>query len=637
MKKVLIGILLVALLLTIPTIVQRVQIEESNKSIETIVPYKATVDWMIEDPSLTLDQILSDFKNTGVQSISLEPDTVSSLERKRLITAVSTSRMQEYLLLTQQDLLEEPFTRPGLFIHSNASYDFEKVTEGYFEDQHTFTMNDDEYLFIPGDAGTILSTPVSYDREVIKTVLDADMMVIPRIGNYSEEAQLERVKEDLLAIKQPGIDKVLFSGGEVPFNSDPDGLKNFGEQLNTAGYELMHIEFTEQNGFNQLAYLNDLNLVRLHSLGVTEDNITESAEKIVRAAKERNLRAFFLNIDQKKYEQALPVLQNLQAEVDLDLPASFARGDSRIFETYSVPLWQTVMALFGIVAFLTLAAQSVFQNKKLTLFALSGSALFALLYLVIQQSIILKALALAVAITAPIWAVLLKKEPQKKRYMVKSYAQAVGIAAIGIWLIVVLLSGNQYILGIDLFRGVSLIYIVPIAVVAGYAIWINIKHLSKINAGYWRSLIETFLKASVIYWHIIVIAILSGIALYYFSRTGNDGQAPEIELQIRALLEQILYVRPRTKEFLIGFPLFVLALHIAKSYPKAYYFLLIPGVIGFLSLVNTFTHLHIPLLISLLRSGYSIVFGLIIGLVLIWLYENVWKKIVTIIRVRWQA
>ncbi|MGB6406902.1 MAG: DUF5693 family protein, partial [Planococcus donghaensis] len=269
-----------------------------------------------------------------------------------------------------------------------------------------------------------------------------------------------------------------------------------------------------------------------------------------------------------------------------------------------------------------LAAQSVFQNKKLTLVALSGSALFVLFYLIIQQSIILKAMALAVAITAPIWAVLLNKEPQKKGYIVKSYAQAIGIAAIGIWLIVVLLSGNQYILGIDLFRGVSLIYIVPIGFVAIYAIWGNIKLL---------------LKANVIYWHVAVIAVVGVVAVYYLSRTGNAGQAPEIELQIRALLEQILYVRPRTKEFLIGFPFFVLALHVAKSYPKGYYFLLIPGVIGFLSLVNTFTHLHIPLLISLLRSGYSILFGFIIGLVLIWLYEKVWKKIVTNIRVRWQA
>ena len=622
MKKVLIGILLAALLLTIPSAFQRIQIEESNKKVETIVPYTLITNWLIEDSSLTEEDILTDFKNSGVQSVSLEPDTVSSLERKGQITAVSTSRMGEHLLLTQQDPLEAPFDKPGLFIHSNGSFDFERTTAGFFKEKFTFTVNDEEYIYIPGAADSILSIPIGYDPEVIASIKDADLMVVPRLGNYSDEDQTERMIDELLSIKQPGINKILFSGIEVPVFSDPVRLKEFGKQLKDAGYGLMSIEFANQTGLNQLAYANDLNLVRLHSLGVTDDNITESSDKIVRAVKERNMRAFFLNMTQPSYDLALSALKELQAEVNTAMPSSFVRGESRTFEAYSVPLWQTAVALLGAIAFLTLAAQSVFKNNRLTLAALIGSTLVALIYLVTGQSMILKAFALAVAITAPIWAVLLKKEPQKKWYLVRSYAQALGISAIGIWLIVVLLNGNQYLLGIDLFRGVSLIYIVPIAFVAIYAVWGNIR---------------TLLKMNVVYWHVAVIAVVAGIILYYMSRTGNAGQVSAIELQVRLMLEQILYVRPRTKEFLIGFPLFILALHMAKSYPKAYYFLLIPGVIGFLSLVNTFTHLHIPLLISLLRSGYSIVFGFIIGLALIWLYETVWKKMITMIRMRWQA
>lgn len=621
MKKVLIGILLAALLLTIPSIVQRIQIEESNKKIETIVPYKLTSPWLIEDPELTPETILADFKNAGIQSVSLEPDTISSLERKGLITAVSTSRMREHLLLTQQTPLEDPYDQPGLFIHSNSSYDFEENTAEFFEEIYPITVSGVEYVYIPGAANTILSTPIGYDPEVIASILDAGLMVVPRLGNYTDEAELERMIDELLSIKQPNINKVLFNGVAVPAASDPVRLKEFGTQLKNAGYGLMSIEFANQQGLNQLAYINDLNLVRLHSLAVADGNIEESTEKIVRAAKERNMRAFFLNVTPAEYEQALPVLQELQAEVNETLPASFVRGESRTFETYSVPLWQTIVALLGTIAFLTLAAQSVFNIKKLTLAALIGSTVFALIYLVTGQSMVLKAFGLAVAITAPIWAVMLKKEPEKKWYLLRSYAQAVGISAIGIWLIVVLLNGNQYLLGIDLFRGVTLIYVVPIAFITIYAVWGNIKNLLKMN---------------VIYWHMAVIAIIAGIGFYYIDRTGNTAQVAAIELQVRSLLEQILYVRPRTKEFLIGFPLFILALHVAKSYPKAYYFLLIPGVIGFLSLVNTFTHLHIPLLISLLRSGYSIVFGFIIGLVLIWLYEKVWKKMANIIRMRWQ-
>lgn len=622
MKKVLIGILLAALLLTIPSAFQRIQIEESNKKIETIVPFKLTTNWLIDDPSLTLDGMLSDFKNTGIQSVSLEPDTISSLERKGLITAVSTSRMREHLLLTQQDPLEAPFDKPGLFIHSNGAFNFEETTIGFFEEKFTFTVNDEAYTYIPGAADKILSIPVGYDPEVIAAIKEAGLMVVPRLGDYSDEAQTERMIEELLSIKEPGVEKILFSGTDVPAASDPERLKEFGEQLKDAGYGLMSIEFAGQKGLNQLAYINDLNLVRLHSLAVEDGNIAESADKIVRAAKERNMRAFFLNLTQPEYNLALTALQELQADVNGNMPDSFVRGESRSFDTYSVPLWQTAMALLGAIAFLTLAAQYVFKNNRLTLLALIGSALAAAIYLVTGQSIVLKAFALAVAVTAPIWAVLLKKEPEKKWYLIRSYAQALGIAAIGIWLIIVLLNGNQYLLGIDLFRGVSLIYIIPIAFIAIYAVWGNIRKLLTMN---------------VIYWHMAIIAIVAGIILYYMSRTGNAGQVSAIELQVRLMLEQLLYVRPRTKEFLIGFPLFILALHMVKSYPKAYYFLLIPGVIGFLSLVNTFTHLHIPLLISLLRSGYSIVFGFIIGLVLIWLYETVWKKLITMIRMRWQA
>lgn len=620
-KKVLIGILLAALLLTIPSAFQRVQIEEANKKIETIIPYNLAAAWMIEDSTLTPEEILMDFKNNGVQSVSVEPDTVSSLERKGLVTAISTSRMREHLLLTGQDPLEAPFDKPGLFIHSNGSFNFEEATSGFFEEQFSFAVDNEEYVYIPGDSTAILSVPVVYDAEVVAAILDAGLLVVPRLSNYSDEDQTERMITELIELKQPGIEKVLFSGTAVPAVSDPVRLKEFGEQLKEAGYGLMSIEFAVQTGLNQLAYVNDLNLVRLHSLAVTDDNIAESAEKIVRAAKERNMRAFFVNLTQLEYEQALPALQELQAEVDQALPASFVRGESRTFESYSVPLWQTAMALLGTIAFLTLAAQSVFKHKWLTLAALVGTSLAALLYLVTAQSLILKALALAVAITAPIWAVLLKKEPEKKWYLLRSYAQALAISGIGIWLIIVLLNGNQYLLGIDLFRGVTLIYIIPIAFIAIYAVWGNIR---------------TLLKMNVIYWHVVVIAVAAGIALYYISRTGNLGQASAIELQARLLMEQILYVRPRTKEFLIGFPLFILALHLVKDYPKAYVFLLIPGVIGFLSLVNTFTHLHIPLLISLLRSGYSIVFGFIIGLVLILLYETVWKKMITMIRMRWQ-
>src|SRR5699024_5464127 len=125
------------------------------------------------------------------------------------------------------------------------------------------------------------------------------------------------------------------------------------------------------------------------------------------------------------------------------------------------------------------------------------------------------------------------------------------------------------------------------------------------------------------------------VAYYYLSRTGNAGAVSSVELAARQALEKLLYVRPRTKEFLIGFPFYILALYVFQRSIMLGKILLIPGVIGFLSLVNTFTHLHIPLYISLLRSLYSLLVGLAVGFVFIFIYRII-VKYVKVLRMGWQ-
>ena len=64
-------------------------------------------------------------------------------------------------------------------------------------------------------------------------------------------------------------------------------------------------------------------------------------------------------------------------------------------------------------------------------------------------------------------------------------------------------------------------------------------------------------------WSQAGLAILI-LALFAFmiSRTGNDNPAgvSSVELAFRSLLEKILIVRPRTKEFLIGHPAMIVAI-----------------------------------------------------------------------------
>lgn len=620
MQKVLIAVVLAAMILTIPSIVQRVQIEESTNTVETIVPYKLVHQWLGSDPAVTRDQVFADLIEAGVQSISLEPDTLRTLERKGIITAVNSARMREHLLLNRQEPLDEFYNKDGLFVASAPDYPLKEATAGMFEETHDIRVNGVDYLFIPGLQENILSSSVGYDEEVIDAVIDAGFNVIPRIADYGDEEQTRRMADNLLALKRDGIEKVLFLGVYSPFYKEPELLKEFAGEMKETGYSLLQIEGGDQAAFNNAAYAMDLDVVRLHSVPVNPEELSVLSERIVRAVKERNIRSIFLNTRGEEYAEEMDGLKTIRTDVDAGL-SSNSRGEAVAFESYEVPLWQMAAGLAGAIAFLGFAVDAIIKNRRLTILTLVGTGFLALAYMLFGLSIILKVMALAVAVTAPVLAVLLNKKTDAKGYLLIEYAKAVAVTLVGIWFIVVLLNGNQFLLGIDSFRGVKLVYIVPMAFIALYAIWGSVKFLINMN---------------VKYWHMLTFGLIAVLGLYYIDRTGNTGAVSAIELQARQLLEQILYVRPRTKEFLIGFPLFVVALYVAKRNVKASLFILIPAVIGFLSMVNTFTHLHIPLSISLLRSVYSIIFGFLIGGALILLYKWVGKSLMDQIKARWQ-
>jgi hypothetical protein len=119
--------------------------------------------------------------------------------------------------------------------------------------------------------------------------------------------------------------------------------------------------------------------------------------------------------------------------------------------------------------------------------------------------------------------------------------------------------------------------------------------------------------------HLIILGVVALAGIYYILRTGNFPilDIPAIEEKFRMVLEDLLYVRPRFKEFLIGHPAFIIALYFFKDLKRSYslYFLSLLAVIGQLNMLNSFAHIHTPVLISLLRTVHGLWLGLIIGLI----------------------
>ena len=82
------------------------------------------------------------------------------------------------------------------------------------------------------------------------------------------------------------------------------------------------------------------------------------------------------------------------------------------------------------------------------------------------------------------------------------------------------------------------------------------------------------------------------------------------------MLTHVLSVRPRFKEFLIGFPCMMLLPALLPLHRRAIGWLLALGIgVGIGDVIDTFSHLHTPLAISLLRVINGLVVGAIVGVV----------------------
>lgn len=127
-----------------------------------------------------------------------------------------------------------------------------------------------------------------------------------------------------------------------------------------------------------------------------------------------------------------------------------------------------------------------------------------------------------------------------------------------------------------------------------------------------------------------VILGVIGLALVavLILRSGNDPGigVSQTELGFRALLNKLLFVRPRTKEFLLGHPFLVLGLALALRGDRRWLLLgLCLGAIGQASLLNTFCHIHTPLFISMARAALGWVLGALFGAVLFAVAER-WPR-----------
>jgi len=150
--------------------------------------------------------------------------------------------------------------------------------------------------------------------------------------------------------------------------------------------------------------------------------------------------------------------------------------------------------------------------------------------------------------------------------------------------------------------------------------------------------VSEFLSRKVEFKHLLILSILALGGIVLLLRSGNY-PGPflwGIESRAREILEKLLIVRPRIKEFFIGHPLMILGIYLYLKggsrtlqvaqlgkkenlglKTKSWQSFVILGLIGQVSIINSFCHAHTPLVISLTRTINGVWLGIIIGILLV--------------------
>jgi len=620
-QKWLWGIIVLLLVVSSTGIMMRWNAEQSNDSYEIVIPFDE-IQTADKNSDLTMDEILSSLKEAGLTTVSLEPLTLKEMEKQNLITVYKENDLAAQLLFTPyKDAVDR--SKSGYYIRVPENADYQKLIKNSVEPEEV-QIGEEAFYFLPTSNHNFdLKTPIGYDQPAMDVISKHGLGYVFKVENADNEVANDKLVNQLLALKDGSSGRLLGQGDEAIGFGQEDGHQ-LVEKLSDAGYYFYTIESNPLKGESKIAQLTDYKMIRLHSINInrqTKLKLNESIDRTTRAVKERNIRSIFYHIKttgnaKENVEQTIDYLNGVHDA----MPDHFQPGEPKLFDKVAVPAWVTASVLLAGILFTFIVSELV-KWMPLRFAAAGFMTVLAIAYFILKSTLFLQAFALIIAVLAPTYAVIKSAQGSTKMSKILvQYLKAVAISLIGIVIVIGLLNGNAFMTGFATFKGVKLVYLIPIMGVLLFTL-IEINRLADQNIKKSLSNTVTLLNKELKYWHVLLLIVVAGIGLFYISRTGNSGSVSDLELAFRQWLENTLYVRPRTKEFLIGFPFFVLALYVMGINRKWGSILLVPGVIGFLSIVNTFTHLHIPVAVSVLRTLYSVSLGFVIGLVFILIFK----------------
>lgn len=623
-RHLLFTVMFFAAILAMAGLMPRIKAENSNKTIAFATEYRDMMSLVVQS-GFSAEDVWHKINLRGVQGISVSEYTGEDLS---LINPLNMKYgPAEQLGLKLQGVLPD---RASILIDKNAShsallYDYIKLKLPQTEKRE---IGNQIAIILPGNTAEFKISSFVPDFEALDFCLNNNISVLFRPGPCSPSNGNDTANAfDFLVRKYKQIRNVAPAG--MIMAGYPD-FKPFAAAMKKSGITFSQVEFVKQVGVTGFAEMMSPLVIPLHS--VTKDEITsrnfsrtQLAERFVRAVHERSIRIIMMRPYDLQMGNRLEIfLEDLKITGDAIMSRGYTFGWPNHFNQWPAPIAGAIACGLSLIfcGWFYLA-----RLKGINEAAVKPLEIISLLFLSLVISAgmwkipILSRLfgglcGAMIALEAAMTALEFYRKPFKGAFGGLFLVIAGGLSLASFY-------GTTFAaLRLTPFSGVKLTLLLPPLLLLIH----DLKRRIHPEA------LGMIVQRPVFWGELFLLGLMMAALLIVALRSDNISNVPAWEVAFRNFIERLLLVRPRTKEFLIGYPALVIYWYIVRKGWGIHYreVLRIASVFAFSSAVNTFCHFHTLLMLSVIRVFNGWWLGLLIGIVAVaainFIGIPMWKK-----------
>lgn len=614
---------------------QRYEVEHNAKQVEMVYDYYNVIDSAVEEGK-TADELFALYKKSGITSLAIYDETPEKLINHNFIRVYRgydfhfrnptvTGIEEEKMYIQPGSSTEGAAYFAELKHHLELIYGQEKVRE--------LNANGVDTLEVAGNYSKFMTVPLGIFKETVKIAAQRDFYLVLRPANIPH-ASKEFIDTFFEAMDSSDkVSAVLFQGKEaLGYKEHLDYVSN---QLNQRHVPLVLIEAQNQLGFEPQAGLLDLakksnyDLVRLYAMSKDElikINQKEASSRFYISDIERNIRmnlfpSYKFAADGKSLSETnASYIQGVTQRLENH---GFTVGKASVMAPYFPSSALRSLAMMGALSLVVTTLLLLLPGLKKWSYYIEVLGLVGTqgLYWVLHMNLVLQLLALGAAVCTPVVVVTLFLNYCVKRKDMafseigwgKLFLESVAIlwgagilSLMGAAFVSGLLGDIRYFLEMEIFRGVKATFVLPLVL-------ISVVYIQKFpffgktvsSDKDFVSFVKKFCHIQIKLGLLVGLGLLAIVGFVFIGRSGNNGApVPQFEIALRRFLEDMMYARPREKEFLFGHPAVLVSLAaFYRKWPQIlHYFLIVAVTIGQGSMVETFAHMRSPFILSFIRG-----------------------------------